>query len=511
LQHYEITLPDGGLKTVPPDFFIHFMQSDPGNPYWGIGDLKAAGRTIDADNEAQDTQKVSMQNRGVPSGVFQFDETLTNEQYDDTVRRVRDKFLQKSKRGEPWVLGGGYKWTQMSLTPVEMDYIQSRTANKQDIAAAFGLDPWWLGDKTSSTYNNVNEARKALYETTIIPLLEDIKGTLNQRIAPMYGDVTITYDISNVEALREDYGKKVEQATRLWAMGIPFREINKKLEMGFEEFPGWENGYLPFSVAPIGEAGQEEIQNVVTGEKTFDSEGLKVAEWRTVDSRRLAWERVLTKKFEPLYEQMGTEAASAVVGDVRENVLKVIDKQSDKWVKILSGAYFAIIEDFGNATADRLKVHNIVMEKKFDPFATYVRQWVSAMAVKKVTTILDTQKDAMRDLILQGIDDKLSNYEIAKSIRSFYTERASMYAMRVARTESVGAASFGQVSAAKEAGMGKKRWVSARDDRVRDAHVTMDGEEVDMDEIFSNGCEAPGIGDDPAQIINCRCALQFVR
>ncbi|GAH79772.1 unnamed protein product, partial [marine sediment metagenome] len=72
LKGWEVTSMDGKIQLVPPSQFVHFMMVDPGNPYWGIGPLIAAARTVDTDNEAQDTQKVSMQNRATPDGVFDF-------------------------------------------------------------------------------------------------------------------------------------------------------------------------------------------------------------------------------------------------------------------------------------------------------------------------------------------------------------------------------------------------------------------------------------------------------
>ena len=86
------------------------------------------------------------------------------------------------------------------------------------MAAAIGIDPWWVGDREYSTYNNVAEARKGLYEDVGIPMLDDIKATLNLKIAPLYGeDIEINYDLSNVAALREDYSEKVTQAQTLWS------------------------------------------------------------------------------------------------------------------------------------------------------------------------------------------------------------------------------------------------------------------------------------------------------
>ena len=250
LKGWDVITMGGRHQEMPPEQFIHFLQVDPGNPYWGMSPLMAAARTVDTDNEAQDTQKVSMQNRGAVEGVFTHESPLTEEQWIEVRRQVREKFLDKNRRREPWVLGAGAKWQQMSLTPVEMDFIASRLANLRAVAAAFGLDPWWLGDRTNSTYNNVLEARKALYEDVVIPLLDDVKSTMNLKIAPIYGDIKIAYDTSGIPALREDFGKKVTQAQSLWAMGVPFEQINTRLEMGFDEFNGWDSGYLPMNLLP---------------------------------------------------------------------------------------------------------------------------------------------------------------------------------------------------------------------------------------------------------------------
>ena len=55
----------------------------------------------------------------------------------------------------------------------------------------------------------------------------------------------------------------------------------------------------------------------------------------------------------------------------------------------------------------------------------------------------------------------------------------------------------------------KKVWIATPDDRTREEHLDLDGEEVDIDEGFSNGCMFPGdpVGD-PATVYNCRCSMR---
>jgi len=511
ISGYEVTTTEGKMYEVPAEQFLHFMQFDPGNPYWGVGDLQAAARTVDTDNEAQDTQKIQLQNRNVPPGVFQFDQTLDEAQGKEAQRQVKEKFLQKSKRGEPWVLGGGYKWQQMSLTPQEMDYINSRLSNKRDIAAAFGLDPWWLGDREHSSFNNVEQAKKSLYEDTAIPLLDDVRSTLNLKIAPMYGDdIYITYDTSNVSALRDDFGKKTEQAKTLWTMGVPFVQINDKLELGLEEFEGWDNSYLPFNLAPSGSSalsGETEI--VKTKAVNLNTEEKKSMHWKRIDNRRVAWWNVVQKRTLPLYEAEG-KAVIKAVGGSEAAIKAAINGQSKEWLKTIKAVSTVIVEDFGKEIEDDLGGKGFSpTEKKwtFDPFSAAVQLWVTNHATESVTSILGTNLEDVKRIIKNGTDNNLSNVQIAKELRQFYDDQSAWKAMRTARTETSQAAGYGQRESARQSGVVRKKlWISSRDERVRDEHAALDtGKGVPFNEPYSNGEMYVG-----EHSINCRCVEGYL-
>lgn len=83
-------------------------------------------------------------------------------------------------------------------------------------------------------------------------------------------------------------------------------------------------------------------------------------------------------------------------------------------------------------------------------------------------------------------------------------------AMRNARTAVTGAESAGRTQAYKRAqDLGiklKQEWVSAHDGRTRESHLHLDGEQVAVGEMFSNGCRFPGDPQGaPAEVYNCRC------
>jgi len=148
----------------------------------------------------------------------------------------------------------------------------------------------------------------------------------------------------------------------------------------------------------------------------------------------------------------------------------------------------------------------------------YTKEWVRA------TVTSATQTAAEMGL---GTDD------IAKILRgmwSGYTDQDGVVypgisknrALRIAQTEMNAAANYGAMEAATAAGMTRKFWITANDQRVRpdprkkpregDAnHRELDGEERPIGEAFSNGLMRPSeAGKPPGEVINCRCQMGFL-
>ena len=131
------------------------------------------------------------------------------------------------------------------------------------------------------------------------------------------------------------------------------------------------------------------------------------------------------------------------------------------------------------------------------------RAWIAKNGAASVRSILATDLDDVKRVILAGVDENLTTPQIARNLRQFYTDRSPFKAMRVARTEVTKASSFGNMEAARQSKVVKtKTWLTSRDDRVRDEHEAMDGETVGLNEVFSNGLEYPS---EPM----CRCVLTF--
>ena len=113
--------------------------------------------------------------------------------------------------------------------------------------------------------------------------------------------------------------------------------------------------------------------------------------------------------------------------------------------------------------------------------------------------------------VLQGIVNGESMQKIADRILPVVNNNTSA-AIRNARTMVTGAQNQGrQDSYGMMNKMGivlKKVWMATPDERTRESHLKMDGEEVEYDKEFSNGLMFPGDpGGRPEEVYNCRCTM----
>lgn len=95
------------------------------------------------------------------------------------------------------------------------------------------------------------------------------------------------------------------------------------------------------------------------------------------------------------------------------------------------------------------------------------------------------------------------------------TDMCKHSAIRNARTMITSAENGGRLDSYKAAGdMGiemEKQWVATLDNRTRHTHAAQDGEQVKVDEEFSNGLQYPADPDgDPSEVYNCRCTMVAV-
>lgn len=254
VEKYEYHL---GLRPrdIAPEDMVHFKYLDPNNLFFGVSPIISAAQAVDIDNEAERFQKVSLENRGLSDLAVKIPLEASPEQ----VQQLRAAFSREhggSRNARKALITSG-DITQLGTTAAELDFTESRKFIRDEICSAFGVPPPMVGSYENATLANIETARKIFWRDTMITLLSKLESFINMQLTYEFGpDVRITYDLSTVDALQENLTEKVNNAKNLWAMGIPFNQINQVLEMGFEEVAGGDVGYLPSGLLPTDFMGE---------------------------------------------------------------------------------------------------------------------------------------------------------------------------------------------------------------------------------------------------------------
>lgn len=249
IDYYEY---DNGIKRkIMPEDMCHISLPNPDSPYFGQPTLKAAGLATDVDREAAIWNKVSLQNRGASEIHIKVPDGTTPDQVDFIKQKYKEKQSGPANAREPLVTSGDV--VNLGQTAVELDFVNSRRAVWTEICAVFGLSLANLGMTEAVNLANAQAMDKAMWNNTIIPLLELFERQLNHQLASEFGaDVRMRPDLSNVEALQDSKADKLTAAQVLFGMGVPFNVLDQKLELGIGEIEGGDVGYIGTGLIPAG-------------------------------------------------------------------------------------------------------------------------------------------------------------------------------------------------------------------------------------------------------------------
>ncbi|MEM8538844.1 MAG: phage portal protein, partial [Pseudomonadota bacterium] len=121
--------------------------------------------------------------------------------------------------GRPMLLEGGLDWKPMGFSPSDMEFQKTKDASAREIAQAFGVPPMLLGIPGDATYANYQEANRAFYRLTVLPLASKVLGAVSHWLSEI-GDLSITLgpDLDQIAALsteREAQWKRIANASFL--------------------------------------------------------------------------------------------------------------------------------------------------------------------------------------------------------------------------------------------------------------------------------------------------------
>ena len=210
--------------SVAPAPILHIKSFHPQDDHYGLSPMQAAASAIDVHNSASAWSKALLDNAARPSGAIVYrgadgQGSLAPDQYDRLVTEIESYHMGARNAGRPMLLEGGLDWKPMGFSPSDMEFHKTKEAAAREIALAFGVPPMLMGIPGDATYANYQEANRALYRLTVVPLAQKVAGALSHWLSGITGEaLELKPDLDQVPALsaeRDTQWRRVTEATFL--------------------------------------------------------------------------------------------------------------------------------------------------------------------------------------------------------------------------------------------------------------------------------------------------------
>lgn len=488
----------GTYIEIPKEEFVMFRMYNPGNPGGYQSPIAALRQTL---NEQVQADRFRTE---VWSSSGRFNAYITRpkdvQQWDDEQRKrfvtaFREAWGQGgANAGKMPLLEDGMEIKPYQFNAKEAQYAETKQLSREDVAAAYHVNPSLIWHTTTQTYASAKDNARALYADCLGPMIQMIQQRINSFLLPMIGadpDTYVEFDLS--EKLK---GSFEERASILQsAVGGPYMTRNEaRADNNLPPVEGGDELIVPLNVV---EGGQASPQDTHMEENAAEDVQIKAKEEKMDVSPTEKEVDAMTEALSKFF----TRQADAVLPKIGAKSAKWWNKK--RWDEELADDIEPIIDEIadrhGQAVAKALGI-------KYNPAQT--RAYLRKMAEGRAEAINDSTYEKIQAAIASDSEEDTPQH--------VFDLRSGSQAALIGGSLALAAASWAAMSEAphQAAQQGKepqieKIWITG--ENPRPTHAAMDGERVPIDEPFSNGAMWPGDDNlDPDESCGCNCTTEVV-
>ena len=225
----------GYPHTSPVQDIFHIRDLSMKGLVFGFPRAASALNDIIGDDEASQFVRQIVTNNGQPIGYAIVNEETTLEEAEAAEAKFKEKMVTRGGRGSFVFMGGVSDVKSLAFDLSKLEFPDLRRVAREDICAAFGVDPRMVGITTATRDAGLSgtqyiEARVRLIKQAIEPMMRAVESELNHWVCPEFGsDVYVRFDPDALAALAEDRDATSKRV--LAEMGAGARTVQETREV----------------------------------------------------------------------------------------------------------------------------------------------------------------------------------------------------------------------------------------------------------------------------------------
>lgn len=519
----------GNDHKLLPEQVIHLRNYNPYDNWRGLGEAEVANIAIDTDYLAGKFQQSLMRNNGDRGPYIVAKNGIPDDaQRQQIVNQLREK-KELATRGifKAAFLTADIEVKDPTLTSPDAAWIASRIENRHEIFVAMGVPPSMADVAQSYSIGSASDWYR-LINDTCIPLGKKISEGIEEATMRIFKrEVCAEFDWDEHPVMLQVRVERAATATAYWNMGAPLSMLNEVLSLGLQEFPGWDQSYLPFSVSPAGSSEMDPASDPSYQEPTAPPDPVQEmrraiqarsgrsdkwrAHMRSRGATQKKYESAIGKQLFAARAEMLRKLESASAGFSKSVMRGPTAAEIMFSLQAFEKGLIVSLRKVGTEALD-VAGQQIYSELGLkDPWKTPDLKALEFVQGRE-NLIKDASQaifDQIKASVTESIDQGSSADELANQIRDDFNGISKGRAKTIALTETTAAYSYGRNEAMHKAGVEKKQWLASGLSNVRPTHQDADGQIVPLSEPFLVGDDElmfPGDPNgSPSEVINCHC------
>ena len=260
LIKYVYRLPQREVEIDPRDV-VHFRLPDPSAWERGHAPTQSIRYAIDTHKEADIMNFKRLINNAVPGGILTTNSSLSQPQIDLIRSQWRNLYGGSDNAGRFAVVPNGMDFKTVQQSHQDMQYIEGKQRNMEEILANYRVGPEMLGKTESQTRANAEAAIFVFMRFGMLPFIELFADVLTNDYLPAFPG-TDGLEFGFPDPVPENMEEKRLNAENLFAGGALTPNERRKM-FGMEPLKrdGMDVPYLDLAKMPVGE-------RMVEGENT---------------------------------------------------------------------------------------------------------------------------------------------------------------------------------------------------------------------------------------------------
>ncbi len=199
--------PSGERIPLANDVVIRMVRTPcPWDPFRGMGAVQTIMTDLYGASAASEWHRKFFANSARPDGIVEVPNSLSDPEFDEMNLRWKEAHQGVNNAHRVAFLEHGATWKPAGYSPHDMQFVELRRADAENIREAFRMSETVLG--RGETLNRATaEAQMFQFAAThVVPRLESVwkKGFLNGRLLPMYGPTGRGVEFDYISPVPED-------------------------------------------------------------------------------------------------------------------------------------------------------------------------------------------------------------------------------------------------------------------------------------------------------------------